>query len=519
MPTPGDAYLTSLPRAERRAAGAFYTPPEIVEHVVAEVMARRPARPRLRALDPACGDGRFLAALGRALAGAGVRARLVGVDRDAEACELARRALPGTEVRNGEALLGGLIEPGSWDVVVANPPWVRSIALRREDPSLWAALKGALAATSYKEWDLYAAFIERALEWLAPGGVAGLVVPSRWLTAAFAGPLREKLAASGAVAKIVDFGAHQVFAGATTYTALLFLERGRRARAVEVSRFGAGPAWERGRVASASLGRAPWTLAVGAEARLLDRLRAAGPPLAEVARVSKGAGTNADPVFVLPLETARAEGIEAGALVPCLRGRDVRPFALQISHAALLPYRGDRLLAPEELRRLWPRAAAWLQRHRETLERRERRRFAGTTFYRWGRPQNLVWLQDRAPKVIVPDAAARGRAGLDAAGTLCLDTAYAVRPSDGRAPIGLLLAVLNSPVVGLWLRATGVPLRGGWFRMKTAYLAELPIPDPASPAARELAALALADHVDPEALGRRVLAAYGVEEGRVFSSR
>jgi hypothetical protein len=538
--TPGDAYLASLPRPARRAHGAFYTPGEIVDYVVAETLAllgaptwRGDGSARLRVLDPAAGDGRFLAAAADRLSELGgkrtaiVRRCLVAVDRDPAAATLARAALPGAEVRIGEALLGGLVDSGSWDVILSNPPWVRSIAIKREDPALWSALRGAFAATSYKEWDLYGAFLERVLDWLAPGGAAGLVLPSRWLTGAFAEPLRERLGRSGALTRIVDFGSRQVFAGATTYTALVFLQKpraGRRGRGLEVARFVGplshrperaplppeGPDWRRGRIPLSALGRAPWALAVGDEALLLDRLRAGGPPLAEVARISKGAGTNADPVFVVPLARARAEGLEEDALIPCLRGRDVRELAAPVTHLALLPYDGDRLLAPDELASRWPRAFRYLQRHRELLERRERRRFAGPTFYRWGRPQNLMWLRDRAPKVVVPDATRGGRAALDREGRLCLDTAYAVRPRDDRTPIGLLLAVLASPVVGSWLGATGVPLRGGYFRMKTAYLASLPIPDPGTRAARAVAAAALSGAADAEQLGRQVMALYGL---------
>ncbi len=47
-------------------------------------------------------------------------------------------------------------------------------------------------------------------------------------------------------------------------------------------------------------------------------------------------------------------------------------------------------------------------------------------------------------------------------------------------------------MVATWLRAHGIPLRGGYFRMKTAYLAGLPVPDPATPAARRVAELATA---------------------------
>jgi hypothetical protein len=198
--------------------------------------------------------------------------------------------------------------------------------------------------------------------------------------------------------------------------------------------------------------------------------------------------------------------------VPCIRGRDVAAYALLDARDALLPYdpRSGALYAPDELRRIAPSAAAHFDRHRALLEARERGRFAGATFYRWGRPQNLAWHLDGAPKIVVPDAASAGRAALDDRGRLVIDTAYAIRPLDPRAtPIGLLLAVLNSPVVATWLRATGIPLRGGYFRMKTAYLQSLPVPDPSTPAARALAADALVAGPDDAAeLSRRTLALY-----------
>lgn len=486
----GEAYQQSLPRARRRAAGVFYTPPALVAQVVAQTLApllpaaswRADGSPRLRVLDPACGAGRFLVAVVDALVAASprgegarraiVRRCVTGVERDPAAALLARTALgPGADVRVGEALLGGVAEDGVWDAVVGNPPWIRSVALKRDDPALWVRLRGTFAATSYREWDLYAAFLERALAWAKPGGgEIGLVTPSRWLSAAFAAPLRARLAEARAVRRIVDFGPEQLFDGATTYTALVYLtRRDGGAAAIDVTRDGV-----RGEVPMASLGAAPWRLEVGARARTLARAVRGSRPLGELARISKGAGTNADGVFLLPPDLAAT--LEPEALVPCLRGRDIAPYRAVVARHALLPYEGDRLLAPDELRDRWPRAAAWLARHRAQLEARERGRFAGPTYYRWGRPQNLLWLRDPAPKIVVPDATSRGRAALDTAGTLVIDTAYAIRPLPGaRVTIEELLDLLNSPLVATWLRATGIPLRGGYFRMKTAYLASLPV--------------------------------------------
>jgi methylase of polypeptide subunit release factors len=493
-----DEHPGTLTRAQRRARGAFYTPPWLVDEVVGEALAGPLARarwregaPELRVLDPAAGDGRFLAACAERIADAAAARGLpreaarraavarvvVGVERDPAAAARARAALgPDADVRVAEALLGAAVEEGAWDVVVGNPPYLRSVALKRDEPELWRRLRGAFAATSYREWDLYAAFLEKTLAWLAPGGEAGLVTPSRWLTAAFAAPLRARLAP--AVREIVDLGARQIFDGATTYIALTYLAR-RPLGAVAVEKGGA-----RGSVARARLGAAPWPLAVGAAAAELERLAALGPPLGAVARIAKGAGTNADPVFLLEERDGRlwspALGepveVERSLCVPCLRGRDISAFAATPRRWALLPYRGDRLIPFAELP---PGAAAYLGRCRALLEAREGGRFAGDGFHRWGRPQNLAWLLDPAPKVVIPDAARAGRAALDAAGTLVIDTAYAVRPTDPSVSIELLLRLLNSGVVATWLGALGIPLRGGYFRMKTEYLRSLPVvPDP-----------------------------------------
>lgn len=533
----GAAYEQALGRARRRAEGVFYTPAAIVDEVVRETLAplfarcswRRDGSPRLRILDPAAGAGRFLvAATERCTEEAAargfdatrarraiVRRCMVGIERDPQAASLARAALGldnRPDVRVAEALFGGAAEDGAWDAVIGNPPWIRSIRLAHADPGLWRALRGAFAATSFGEWDLSAAFIERALAWAAPGGEVGLVTPSRWLTAAFAAPLRAHLAAGRSVRRIVDHGDAQVFTGATTYTALVYLTRREGgAAATTIVRQAA-----RGAVTLPRDG-APWRLSVGALAKCLARIAQHTRPLGELARIAKGAGSNADPIFLLDPASAEGARLEASALVPCVRGRDITPWAATPVRQALLPYdlRDGRTLTPEELRARWPRACAYLERHRDSLEARERGRFAGPTFYRWGRPQNLVWLADPGAKIVVPDAAARGRAAIDRGGTMVIDTAYAIRPLVPReVPIGLLLAILNSPIVAAWLRATGIPLRGGYFRMKTAYLASLPIPDPSSPAARALAADALrAGPADDAEMASRVAGLYGVDAG------
>lgn len=524
-------------RDRRRARGVVYTPPPLVQFVVEQTLTPllATAPPSLTVLDPACGDGRFLLAAARLLANVHPAAtlRLIGIERDPRAAAVARAALdaalapavPGSPdaaaapasasavILEGEALLGVSIEASvaaPIDAVIGNPPYVRAVHLRAHDRALWQALRHRFAATSHGEWDLYAAFLERSLGWVRRGGRVGLVVPSRWLTAAFAARLRAAIAAE--VTAIVDFGAHQVFPGATTYASVVLLESGRAAGPATFARH-TPRGWTRCEQVLPAGQPGPWILRAGPARTLPDT--GAGT-VGDHLQVAKGCGTNADKIFVV---RGRIDGehlvgqnglgqpvrVEAAAARPCLRGRDVeaaQPGAER--DFCLLPYRVNAARPDETasaklrpLAELWdeqPGLAAYLAGHRAALEARERGRFAGAQFHRFGRPQNLAFLLDPTPKLVIPDVTARGRAMIDV-GSLVLDSAYALRPrATAPAPwqsLPLLAALLRSPAVRLWLNMVGVPLRGDYMRMKTAFLAPMPLPLD-GPALRRAAAAASA---------------------------
>lgn len=100
----GGLALERAPRSRRRAAGAFYTPTELINHLTEQAVhpgtTAEPYFPRI--CDPACGSGRFLTASLRRIVtahadgsdvGALMRravSRLYGVDRDPIAIELTR---------------------------------------------------------------------------------------------------------------------------------------------------------------------------------------------------------------------------------------------------------------------------------------------------------------------------------------------------------------------------------------------------------------------------------------------
>ena len=481
-------------RARRRLRGQVFTPPRLARLVCDEVLGPLVAAGTrsLTVLDPAAGDGAFLAAAAEVAAGLGATVALIGIERDPALAAACRARLPAATIHTAEALLAAPALPVV-DAVIGNPPYLRSIRLKASDPALWSALRGRFAATAHGEWDLYGAFLERALGWVRPGGRVGLITPSRWLTAAWAGGLRAALAATGAVRTIVDFGAAQVFAEAATYAALVILERG-VAPALPTLMVRDDGGWRRHAFDPARAGAAPWLAPAPGGDDGDGEATEGGLRLGDVARIAKGTGTNADPVFVLidPVidgALVRARGpdgadvaIERDATRPCWRGRDVQDGATAPRARCLVPYDRDGLIPWPALVARWPRAAAYLLGHRPRLEARERGRFAGDRFHCFGRPQNLAFLLDPAAKVIVPDVCRTARAIVDRDGALVLDTAYALRPLPGApAPwhdIAALHALMRSAAVPAWLARAGAPLRGDYRRWKTAYLAPMPLPTP-----------------------------------------
>lgn len=484
----GDAAGPALPRAARRARGAFWTPPALAAFLARAAVApllgaTTPRRgvPALRVLDPAAGDGRLLqAALALLLAHAAprtprderrlrvaiTRACLRAIERDPAQAEALRVALPGLEVLCADALVDPRATAfvGEVDAVVANPPYLRAGHLRAHDPATWRALRGRFAATGYGEWDLSSAFVERCLELLAPHGRAALIVPSRWLTSRSAGPLRALLARDRAVAEVIDFGSLQLFAGATTYASIVTLARA-PVRRVWVARPDA-TGWRVGAFTPPE-GAAPWIVAP-------RRARwPSGRVLGDVARIVKGAGTCADAAFVLSADDARR--LEPAALRACVRGRDVEAWGTFVPAAAprcVVPYTVAGEPVPlATVRSTWPRALAHLTRARPAV--------AADVVARFGRPQNLALHLGPQPRVVFPDVVLAPRAMLVPGATLVLDSAYAAYGLSGAGAVAqpeVLLALLASPHVGRWLDERAAPLRGGYRRMKTAILAPLPLP-------------------------------------------
>jgi len=321
------------PSAEaRRIRGEYFTPPPLVEAVLSRALPHVRAGP-LTVVDPACGDGVFLAAAARVLP----RAGLHGLELDATHAAAARRAVRGAQILVGDALRGG------WDALadrlpaageelwLGNPPYNGTSPLLR-DPVAYRALRERLGlddalprGTSLR--DDYAFFLLLASERLSRRpGVLAWVTSATLLDAFLYAPLRRRLLDRLSLREVVDLGAG-VFPGARVKTCIT----------VWRSRGGPAPsprfrAWAPGSGPLASAKARPfridgpeWGLRpVAEDAERLDATwRAAGEPLDVLVPVGcTGLKTRFDALLV-DEEPDRLVA-RVGAF---LRARDLRGFA------------------------------------------------------------------------------------------------------------------------------------------------------------------------------------------------
>ncbi len=161
--------------SRRKAAGAYYTPDAIVGSLLQ--WAVRGADERL--LDPACGDGRFLAG----------HRNSVGIEQDQEAARTAMARAPWALVHEGDFFAWARATEERFDCAAGNPPFIRYQTFRgevREQALRLCAARGVRFSGLAGSW---APFLVAVASLLKPGGRMAFVVPAEIGHAPYAAPL------------------------------------------------------------------------------------------------------------------------------------------------------------------------------------------------------------------------------------------------------------------------------------------------------------------------------------------
>ncbi|MBI4502773.1 MAG: N-6 DNA methylase [Gemmatimonadetes bacterium] len=388
---------------------------------------------------------------------------------------------------------------GGFDIVVGNPPWVRAervpAGLRdtlRQRFGWWRSSGGRGFAHLP---DLSVAFLERALELAAPGGVVAMLVPAKLASADYGETARRHLVAETRLAYLHRIPEREADSfGATTYPLAVVLSKSRPSSSQHVKLgFRSGEALTQSRLAVPG----PWILVPDRQRDALEQLLAAGRPLREIAPPALGVKTGADDLFVGALIgrhgpiarlrlAAQEVSIEWEMLRPAIRGRDVRRFGVRLDKALIWTH--DAGGAP--LESLPPLAAAYFRSHLPRLQAR--------ADYQDGPPWTLFRTPARPSgcRMVWSDIARRPVAALlEACGVpraVPLNTCYTLGTGDRDTALAIA-AVFNSVWCAALARVTADEARGGYRRINVRVAAAFPVP-PFGPGTLRLASLSASAH-------------------------
>ncbi len=239
---------SSVPRyadvTEKKAVGATYTPKVLADFVAGQIrhiFDEFPVNRPLRVLDPAIGDGQLLISLLDGMTqGPELDIEVYGFETDQNALNAAHSRLtkkfPAVSAYlhqidflkfvlenfgvDNQGLLFASEVPDTYDLIIANPPYVRTQIMGSHQAQFISQQFGLSGRV-----DLYHAFILAILRVLKPKGIAGIIVSNRFISTRSGAPIRRALIERCTLRHIWDFGDSKLF-NAAILPAVLLAESG-----------------------------------------------------------------------------------------------------------------------------------------------------------------------------------------------------------------------------------------------------------------------------------------------------
>ena len=392
-----------------------------------------------------------------------------------------------------------------FDIVIGNPPYLRVQGIRNAHPQLADYLANNYKSATGK-FDLYVSFIERGLSLTIPLGILNFIMPTKWTNSDYGIGIRRIILQEKISVKMINFSSFQVF-NASTYTGLQwffkncnseleYLQMSKDATtAIELNLFLQNI--QQNNYIHYSLNKLsekPWKLSSDKSSSvILDKFEKMTKLNAILDYISQGVVSTGDDIFIMQgifkdnyfvgysNEIKREVLIEKNLMKPLLKGEDVKQYTqLSPTHYIIYPHhlvKGKTVPYTEkEMQSFFPQAYAYLLQFKEKLmEKKIRYKTNSLYWYSLHRSREIPMFENK--KIITPEISLGCNMTLDEIGLYHNTQCYTLFPKPNyQNNILFLLGILNSKLFWFYMYNTGTILRGGFFRFKTKYIENFPIP-------------------------------------------
>lgn len=516
---------------EEKAGGATYTPNILADFVARKIVSlidNIPVDRPLRVLDPAIGDGELLVSLLRQLANyRGLEIKVYGFETDQNALNIAtsrlKKYFPTVDVdfklesflefvvkhvnMDGNLSLFGQPVPATYDLIIANPPYVRT--------QIMGATKAKILTKQFGlsgRIDLYYAFILAMSQVLKPKGIAGIIVSNRFMTTKAGASVRKALFQRFNIRHAWDLGDTKLF-NAAVLPAVMLVE-GKNGNKIKTPEFtsiyqtsepandiATNPinALEREGVIETEDGRhfnvihgkldtgdtpdGVWRIATESVDAWLAKVEAhKWGTFRDIGKIRVGVKTCADKVFIRDDWMEMPEDARPELLKPLTTHHIACHFKPHISE------RPRQILYPHEVihgRRCavdlsqYPKSQAYLESHHSVLEGRKYVIESGRKWYEIWVPQDPdAW---NAPKLVFRDIAEEPTFWINLDGSVVNGDCYwlVCQNQEQDDLLWLAAAVGNSTFIERFYdHCFHNKLYAGRRRFITQYVEKFPLPDP-----------------------------------------